>query len=222
MAPVKAVLAVCAALLGLHTLFSLFSNSDYKALADPALTDRDQIPLAPDLHHDNDNNNYSSPPPPPHPTEVHKDSSNDDDDPFAHIDIDVGNVSTLPHTQLLFHSPGWTLFRDAYLANGTLYIVTADRAAWPDRKFMTSTGLPGFNTPENIAARMPTDTEMAFITPDEANRRWGHPSNTRHGGRNKVWTLTGNTVSIYTTLLHTRADIADHVFGGGYYLDHFQ
>jgi hypothetical protein len=85
--------------------------------------------------------------------------------------------------------------RDLYMSNGTLYIVAAesDRGSWPDFRYITSTGLPGYNTPENIAAREPTERDMAFITPEEAFQRWG-PS-VKGNARNSVWTVRGNTVS---------------------------
>lgn len=98
-----------------------------------------------------------------------------------HVFDSAPNAQLHP-TQLLQHAPGWTAFENLYMSNGTLYLVTSDeivdssmgRTGWPLIRMMTSTGLPGYATPESILEREPTDRDMAFITPEEANRRWGH------------------------------------------------
>ena len=38
---------------------------------------------------------------------------------------------------------------------------------------MTSTGLYAENNPENIALREPTKENMDFLTPEQAEQRWG-------------------------------------------------
>jgi hypothetical protein len=55
---------------------------------------------------------------------------------------------------------------------------------------MTSTGLPASPTPESIAERMPTDRDMAIITPQEAHQRWGGQSM----DLNNVFPVEGSTV----------------------------
>ncbi|KII92478.1 hypothetical protein PLICRDRAFT_37249 [Plicaturopsis crispa FD-325 SS-3] len=83
-------------------------------------------------------------------------------------------VARTPETAVLAHAPGWTVFRDLYMANGTLFAVSSKPASeFPPARMMTSTGLPGFNTPENIAAREPTDAEFQVISVAEARLRWG-------------------------------------------------
>ncbi|KAH8107838.1 hypothetical protein BXZ70DRAFT_884547 [Cristinia sonorae] len=97
----------------------------------------------------------------------------------------------LPETTIDSHAPGWTLFRNLYMSNGTLYIVSSQPpSSFPHINFITSTGLAAENTPENIQARMPTDENLDFLTPDQARDRWGpvHPQT-----RNRVWTVSGNT-----------------------------
>lgn len=79
----------------------------------------------------------------------------------------------IPETALLSHAPGWTVFRNLYMSNGTIYIVTSRPSKFPDITLITSTGLPAENTPENIAARIPTAEDMAFVTPEEARDLWG-------------------------------------------------
>ncbi|KAG6879350.1 hypothetical protein C0992_003394 [Termitomyces sp. T32_za158] len=103
----------------------------------------------------------------------------------------------LPHTSIIAHAPGWTIFRDLYMSNGTLYILAEEeeeeeeegkdaggRAGWPAMRMMMSTGLPASTTPENIAAREPTARDMDFITPREAVERWD---------ANRVRVIEGNT-----------------------------
>lgn len=105
-----------------------------------------------------------------------------------------------PSTRVLNHAPGWTMFENLYMSNGTLFIVSAPddppnplgvKQGWengfPLRRFMTSTGLPGYATEESVREREPTDKEMAFISREEAERRWG----------DQVWEVEGNTVGPY-------------------------
>jgi hypothetical protein len=97
-----------------------------------------------------------------------------------------------PHTSITAHAPGWTLFRNLYMSNGTLYILTSRPDTFPEIRLMTSTGLPAENSAENIAAREPTKENMDFISPDDALERWGGDPD--RGETNKVWTVEGNTV----------------------------
>ncbi|KAI0785552.1 hypothetical protein C8Q75DRAFT_856968 [Abortiporus biennis] len=107
--------------------------------------------------------------------------------PPLHVDL----FHELPETTLEAHAPGWTMFRNVYMSNGTLYIVTPKPASsFPDIQFITSTGLAAENTPENIAARMPTAENLDFITPEAAKARWGPM---KPEGTNRVWSVEGNT-----------------------------
>lgn len=110
----------------------------------------------------------------------------------------------LPSTELLAHAPGWTLFRNLYMSNGTLFIVADDheRQRFPEIRLMTSTGLAAENTPENIAMREPTDKDMMIISPEEARNRWtSTPMNAKARHLNRVLTVEGNTVSGYFTYI---------------------
>ncbi|KIJ18655.1 hypothetical protein PAXINDRAFT_71193 [Paxillus involutus ATCC 200175] len=102
---------------------------------------------------------------------------------------DLSTVDVLPETTIVEHVPGWTLFRDIYMANGTLLILSSSPTAFPDIRYMTSTGLAALNTPENIALREPTPWNMDFVSPEEAIQRWGD----RPGSR-RVWSVEGNTL----------------------------
>ncbi|PPR02525.1 hypothetical protein CVT24_001951 [Panaeolus cyanescens] len=105
----------------------------------------------------------------------------------------IGPHSKLPRTKLLAHAPGWTLFKDLYMSNGTIFIVAdeSERMRFPEIRMMTSTGLEAENTPENIAAREPTTQDMSFISYREAVARWGAPDKQ---SVNRVWTVEGNTM----------------------------
>jgi hypothetical protein len=100
----------------------------------------------------------------------------------------------LPHTSIVAHAPGWTLFNNLYMSNGTLFILTSRPETFPEIRLMTSTGLPAENTPENIALREPTKENMDLITPEDALERWGGDPD--KGKMNRVWTIGGNTVRV--------------------------
>ena len=99
----------------------------------------------------------------------------------------------MPHTELVSHAPGWTIFRNLYMADGTLFILTSNPESFPDIRFMTSTGLPAVNSPESIAERMPTARDLSFISPVEAHRRWGGERST--GELSRIFPVEGSTVS---------------------------
>lgn len=96
-----------------------------------------------------------------------------------------GRPTSLPHTSIVHHAPGWTLFRNLYMSDGTLFILSGNRS-FPEIRMMTSTGLPAENTKENTAMREPTRHHMDIITPDAAKRRWGE----------RVLTVKGNTLLV--------------------------
>ncbi|KAK7035224.1 hypothetical protein VNI00_011991 [Paramarasmius palmivorus] len=81
-------------------------------------------------------------------------------------------------TGVLVHTPGWTLFKNLYMSNGTLHIVTNEPSSkFPPLRHMISKSLWAYATPENIAAREPTPLEMDFVSLEEARARWdGHIS----------------------------------------------
>ncbi|KAI0812317.1 hypothetical protein BC629DRAFT_1579793 [Irpex lacteus] len=109
--------------------------------------------------------------------------------------VDVTHA--FPETYLDAHAPGWTVFRNLYMANGTLYVVSSHPAsAFPDIQYITSTGLAAENTPENIAARLPTNKDISFITPEQARRRWG-PTRVQTqspNARNRAFNVKGSTI----------------------------
>lgn len=103
--------------------------------------------------------------------------------------VDV--LTTIPETEMLEHAPGWTVFKNLYMANGTFFVVSdKPRSEFPELSYILSVAIPALNTPENIQARVPTDREMDFISTQEARARWGP---LRSGEKNRIWSITGNT-----------------------------
>ncbi|KAJ9110110.1 hypothetical protein QFC19_001781 [Naganishia cerealis] len=86
-------------------------------------------------------------------------------------------------SHLIGHQPGWTIFENIYLYNGTLYVVTNDREQYPELRLMTSTGLPATSEPGNEEAREPTGKELMFISVREAKDLWG----------DRIWAMEGMT-----------------------------
>jgi hypothetical protein len=123
------------------------------------------------------------------------------------------SYDTLPDTFILAHAPGWSLFRNLYMSNGTLFVVASesDRSKFPEIRMMASHPLVAYNNPENIAAREPSDFDMTFITPEEAKTRWG----------NRILPVEGNTVSTYYSLEYI-IDLYDYLFFLILYLDIIQ
>ncbi|WRT64161.1 uncharacterized protein IL334_001090 [Kwoniella shivajii] len=90
----------------------------------------------------------------------------------AKIKWDEEGGSTM--TQVLGHAPGWTIFDQIYLFNGTWYIVTDNPSSVPLLRLMVSTGNEIWNDEESIKGREPTERDMRIIFPSEAKRLWGN------------------------------------------------
>jgi hypothetical protein len=99
-------------------------------------------------------------------------------DPLA---LDVGYADALPETTVIAHAPGYTLFRNLYMANCTFFAISPNTGDFPQRRMITSTGLIALNEPENIRLREPTDQEFQIISPKRE--------------RHRVWSIEGNSVS---------------------------
>lgn len=63
------------------------------------------------------------------------------------------DTSKIPRTEVVTHAPGWTVFRNLYLLNGTWYIVTDSPSDFPLLRMMTSTGKEIWNDQESIKSR---------------------------------------------------------------------
>lgn len=121
------------------------------------------------------------------------------DEPSSTAVTLVDVTTTIPETELVGHAPGWTIFKNLYMSNGTFYVVSdKPRSEFPELLYILSVPIPALNTPENIQARLPTDQEMSFISTKDAEWRWGA---VKPGDKNRVWPITGNTVCVLFTRL---------------------
>ncbi|KAF9484502.1 hypothetical protein BDN70DRAFT_928375 [Pholiota conissans] len=134
---------------------------------------------------------------------------------------DESVLDAIPETILIAHAPGWTLFQNLYMSNGTLYIVASEsrQAEIPPIRMMTSTGIEADTTPENIAMREPTPQEMQIITPQLARLKWG--SSVEDGELNRIWTVEGITLLVNEPrqfLAHYYHFVAELLFGAWSFL----
>lgn len=107
--------------------------------------------------------------------------------------FDIALAESLPETSIFSHAPGWTIFQDLYMAEGTLFIVSRQLPSYfPPIRMMISTPIAAENTPENIKMREPTSKILDIISLKEAHERWG--GDVERGERNRVWSIEGNTV----------------------------
>jgi hypothetical protein len=118
-------------------------------------------------------------------------------------------TSKVPRTRIIAHVPGecvldvhlfiltllrgWTIFDKMYIYNGTVYLVSDEPETFPDRKFMTSSGVFVETDPETIPSRMPTDENMRIISTSAARKLFGT-------GANRI---QGVTVRAFTALPET-------------------
>jgi hypothetical protein len=68
-----------------------------------------------------------------------------------------------------------------YIYNGTVFLVSDEPGTFPDRKFMTSTGISVDNSPEMVRARLPTDNDMRIISTSAAKKLFGSGANRIQG-----------------------------------------
>ncbi|KAF9013356.1 hypothetical protein BDQ17DRAFT_1404874 [Cyathus striatus] len=83
------------------------------------------------------------------------------------------NPSQVPHTKILAHVPGWTLFDNLYIHNGTVFIVTDQPQSVPALDFVFSNSKFITAGNESIKARLPTDDNIQVISTKDATRRFG-------------------------------------------------
>ncbi|KAK7007845.1 hypothetical protein R3P38DRAFT_3281035 [Favolaschia claudopus] len=159
--------------------------------------------------------------------------------PAATVPVDM--AVELPVTEIVAHAPGWTLYRNLYMSNGTLLILTDAPDTFPPIRMMASNPLDAVNNKENIEAREPTAWNMDFIGKGEARRRWENEfaGGGKEGGgkgkdgkgesgekeeealsegrkRNRVWSVEGNTVLVNEPsqfLRHYYHLVAELLFG---------
>ncbi|KAH9042482.1 hypothetical protein EDB85DRAFT_1915292 [Lactarius pseudohatsudake] len=111
--------------------------------------------------------------------------------------------SKVPRTKIVTHAPGWTMFDQMYILNGTVYLVSDEPETFPDRKFMTSAGININNSPEMVAARKPTDKDMRVISTAEAKKLFGTGANRVQG----VTWLVNDPKQFITHYYHWSAEL---------------
>lgn len=103
----------------------------------------------------------------------------------SHKDKAKKPAEVMPSTTMLGHGAGWTLFENLYMYNGTLLVVSDEgEETFPEKRLMTSTGLPADNAPGNLEAREPTKYDMDF---------WGRHQTHLHFG-NRIYPITNLTI----------------------------
>jgi hypothetical protein len=64
-----------------------------------------------------------------------------------------------------------------YIFNGTVFLVSDEPEIFPDRKYITSSGISIDNGPEMVRARLPTDNDMRIISTSAARKLFGTGAN---------------------------------------------
>ncbi|KAG8908790.1 hypothetical protein FRB99_003028 [Tulasnella sp. 403] len=82
----------------------------------------------------------------------------------------VWGTGEMPYTTLVRHAPGYTIFDNLYMRNGTFYLVKSDTrpTPFPDIRMMISNGAA-----MGAHDREPTEEHMKVITATEARRLFG-------------------------------------------------
>jgi hypothetical protein len=68
-----------------------------------------------------------------------------------------------------------------YIFNGTVFLVSNEPEIFPDRKYITSSGINIDNGREMVAARLPTDNDMRIISTSAARKLFGTGANRVQG-----------------------------------------
>jgi hypothetical protein len=77
-----------------------------------------------------------------------------------------------------------------YIYNGTVFLVSDEPEIFPGRKYISSSGIDIDNSPEMVAARLPTDDDLRIISSSTARQLFGTSANR----------IQGVTVRAFTSL----------------------
>lgn len=105
-------------------------------------------------------------------------------------------------TRIVKHAPGWTIFENLYMSNGT-FLVVSDLPSdeLPERQLVISS-----HDNFGVNTHLPTERNIQYITSAEAARRW--PSG--------VWAIQGNSFIFHDPLSSRLADIVTDTFMGAW------
>lgn len=76
---------------------------------------------------------------------------------------------------------GWNVLDNLYILNGTMFVVTDEPGAFPERRMLVGSGYTVHNGPEEVAKREPTDKDMRVISTKEARHLFGTFANRLDG-----------------------------------------
>lgn len=107
----------------------------------------------------------------------------------------IQHLETIPETRVLSHAPGFTVFNNLYMYNGTLYIVSSEiGSTFPEARYIISTPLVSVNTEENKRAREPKHNIISIIGPEQARMLWGATGPSSSPIKQRILTIEGNSV----------------------------
>ncbi|KZO90810.1 hypothetical protein CALVIDRAFT_489949 [Calocera viscosa TUFC12733] len=88
-----------------------------------------------------------------------------------------------PETRIVSHSPGYTIFENLYMLNGTTFVVTTEPEEVPEFRYVLGSGAdnPGYLSP----VQDPTEKDMQVITPQQAKDLFGTGAMSLQG--NTLW-----------------------------------
>jgi len=101
------------------------------------------------------------------------------------------------------HVPGWTIIDKMYIYNGTVFLVSDEPEIFPGRKYISSSGINIDNSPEMVAARLPTDDDLCIISSSTARKLFGTGANRIQG----VTWLVNDPKQFITHYFHWSAEL---------------
>ncbi|KAG1794183.1 uncharacterized protein HD556DRAFT_1371462 [Suillus plorans] len=109
----------------------------------------------------------------------------------------------VPNTRVVSHVPGWTIFDNLFVLNGTVFVVTDFPSSIPDRLTITSTAVDIFNGEDAVNSRTPGDREMQIISTSQAQRLFGSSAESIDG----VTWLVNDPPQFITHYYHWSAEL---------------
>ncbi|KAF9046494.1 hypothetical protein BJ165DRAFT_1345463 [Panaeolus papilionaceus] len=86
-----------------------------------------------------------------------------------------------PQTEILAHTPGWTIFEKLYIYKGVVYVVSDNPNSVPDPSYIYSKGINIKPGKEAEDSRLPTDEDIRVISTSEARQLFGASARTIEG-----------------------------------------
>ncbi|KAG2352962.1 hypothetical protein BDR07DRAFT_1435423, partial [Suillus spraguei] len=109
----------------------------------------------------------------------------------------------VPNTRVVSHVPGWTIFDNLFVFNGTVFVVTDFPSSIPNRLTITSTAVDIFNGEDAVNSRTPGNREMRVVSTDQAQRLFGSSAELMDG----VTWLVNDPPQFVTHYYHWAAEL---------------